>query len=49
MFCPDMHSVALFSFLGAIMAVGYCTILWVVFVAKGKVDATVYNPEEVVA
>ncbi|KAI3774249.1 hypothetical protein L1987_48796 [Smallanthus sonchifolius] len=48
LFCPNLHSAALVSFLGAIMAVGYCTILWVVFVAKGKVDGVVYDPSEAV-
>ncbi|KAK1415417.1 hypothetical protein QVD17_31198 [Tagetes erecta] len=48
LFCPNLHSVALMSFLGSIMAVGYCTMLWVVFVSKGKVDGVVYDPSEVV-
>ncbi|KAJ0837538.1 putative amino acid transporter, transmembrane domain-containing protein [Helianthus annuus] len=47
LFCTNLHSVSLVSFLGAIMAVGYCTILWIVFVAKGKVDgAAVYDSSE---
>nr|GFC42755.1 hypothetical protein [Tanacetum cinerariifolium] len=37
---------SLISFLGAIMVVGYCTILWIFFVAKGRVANTVYNPSE---
>ncbi|GJW16226.1 lysine histidine transporter-like 8 protein [Tanacetum coccineum] len=49
MLCPDMHSVSLISFLGAIMVVGYCTILWIFFVAKGRVADTVYNPSEAVS
>nr|GEW13466.1 lysine histidine transporter-like 8 [Tanacetum cinerariifolium] len=48
LFLPNLHSVALVSFLGAIMAVGYCTILWVVFVAKGRVDDVVYDPSDAV-
>ncbi|XP_076883490.1 lysine histidine transporter-like 7 [Bidens hawaiensis] len=48
LFCPNLHSVSLVSFLGAIMAVGYCTILWIMFVAKGKVDGVVYDPSEAV-
>ncbi|KAK9070849.1 hypothetical protein SSX86_009417 [Deinandra increscens subsp. villosa] len=48
LFCPNLHSVALVSFLGAIMAVGYCTMLWVVFLAKGKADGVVYDPSETV-
>nr|XP_043623083.1 lysine histidine transporter-like 8 [Erigeron canadensis] len=47
-FCPNLHSVALVSFLGAIMAIGYCTILWVFLVAKGRVDDTVYDPSKAV-
>ncbi|KAJ0444648.1 putative amino acid transporter, transmembrane domain-containing protein [Helianthus annuus] len=47
LFCTNLHSVSLVSFLGAIMAVGYCTILWIVFVAKGKVDgAAMYDSSE---
>ncbi|KAF5786213.1 putative amino acid transporter, transmembrane domain-containing protein [Helianthus annuus] len=49
LFCANLHSVALMSFLGATMAVGYCTILWIVFVAKGKVDGVVYDPSEAVS
>ncbi|KAI3718240.1 hypothetical protein L6452_19102 [Arctium lappa] len=51
LFLPNLHSVALVSFLGAIMAVGYCTILWIYFIAKGRVDdhSTVYDPSEAVA
>ncbi|KAJ9560762.1 hypothetical protein OSB04_005922 [Centaurea solstitialis] len=48
-FLPNLHSVSLVSFLGAIMAVGYCTILWVYFVAKGREDdEIVYDPSEAV-
>ncbi|XP_024988948.1 lysine histidine transporter-like 8 [Cynara cardunculus var. scolymus] len=49
LFLPNLHSVALVSFLGAIMAVGYCTILWVFFIAKGRDDHTVYDPSKAVA
>ena len=48
MFCRDLHSVALISVLGSIMAVGYCTTLWIFFVAKGRGDDTVYDPSKVV-
>nr|GEY55802.1 GDSL esterase/lipase At5g55050-like [Tanacetum cinerariifolium] len=44
-----LSGVSLISFLGAIMVVGYCTILWIFFVAKGRVANTVYNPSEVVS
>lgn len=30
------------------MVVGYCTILWIFLVARGRVDGTVYNPSKVV-
>ncbi|KAI3499270.1 hypothetical protein L1887_35065 [Cichorium endivia] len=49
LFCRDLHSVALVSFLGSLMAVGYCTTLWVLFVAKGRVNDAVYDPSKVVA
>lgn len=49
LFCPDLHSVALVSFIGGIMAIGYCTTLWVLFVAKGRADDTSYDPSKVVA
>ncbi|XP_023751275.1 lysine histidine transporter-like 8 [Lactuca sativa] len=49
LFCPNLHSVSLVSLFGAIMAVGYCTTLWVMMVAKGKVDGAVYDPSKVVA
>ncbi|XP_024989118.1 lysine histidine transporter-like 8 [Cynara cardunculus var. scolymus] len=45
---PSLHSLSLVSFLGAIMAVGYCTTLWVVFVANRRLDNTVYDPSEAV-
>ncbi|KAL8234371.1 hypothetical protein R6Q59_020471 [Mikania micrantha] len=48
LFCPNLNSVALVSLLGAIMAVGYCTILWIMFLAKGKIDNVVYDPSEAV-
>ncbi|KAL4585083.1 hypothetical protein LXL04_009697 [Taraxacum kok-saghyz] len=48
LFCPNLNSVSLVSFFGAIMAVGYCTTLWVMVVAKGKVDGTIYDPSKVV-
>lgn len=45
---PNLHSLALVSFIGAIMAIGYCTMLWVVFVANGRLDNTVYDASEAV-
>ncbi|XP_071691402.1 lysine histidine transporter-like 8 [Rutidosis leptorrhynchoides] len=49
LFCPNLHSVSLVSFLGAVMAVSYCTILWILFVAKGRADDVVYDPSEAVS
>ncbi|KAJ9560763.1 hypothetical protein OSB04_005923 [Centaurea solstitialis] len=47
-FIPNLHSLALVSFLGAITAIGYCTTLWVLFVANGRLDNNIYNPSEAV-
>ncbi|KAL4585084.1 hypothetical protein LXL04_009698 [Taraxacum kok-saghyz] len=47
MFCPNLHSVALVSVLGAIMAVGYSTILWVLFINKERVNDLVHDPSKV--
>ncbi|CAI9280220.1 unnamed protein product [Lactuca saligna] len=49
LFCPNLYSVALVSFIGGIMAIGYCTTLWVLFVANGRANDTVYDPSKVVA
>ncbi|KAH7850957.1 hypothetical protein Vadar_005189 [Vaccinium darrowii] len=42
LFCSNLNSVAGVSFIGAITAVGYCTLIWVVSVPKGKPDGTSY-------
>ncbi|GJS64672.1 lysine histidine transporter-like 8 protein [Tanacetum coccineum] len=39
---------AIVSFLGAIMGVGYCTIIWVDIIATGRVVETVYDPPHTV-
>nr|GEV64958.1 lysine histidine transporter-like 8 [Tanacetum cinerariifolium] len=39
---------AIVSFLGAIMGVGYCTIIWVDIIATGRVAETVYDPPHTV-
>ncbi|CAI9280219.1 unnamed protein product [Lactuca saligna] len=47
LFCPNLNSLAFVSFLGSIMAVGYCTILWLFFVAKRRVDGVTYDQSKV--
>lgn len=42
LFCPNLNSVAGVSFLGAITAVGYCTLIWVMSVSKGRPDGASY-------
>ncbi|XP_047312685.1 lysine histidine transporter-like 8 [Impatiens glandulifera] len=41
---PNLNSIAGVSLLGAITAVGYCTIIWVLSVSEGRVDNVSYNP-----
>lgn len=41
---PNLNSIAGVSLVGAITAVGYCTIIWVVSVAKGRLPGVSYNP-----
>lgn len=41
---PNLNSIAGVSLIGAITAVGYCTIIWVVSVAKGRLPMVSYNP-----
>ncbi|KAK3015176.1 hypothetical protein RJ639_005322, partial [Escallonia herrerae] len=41
---PNLNSIAGVSLIGAITAVGYCTIIWVVSVTKGRVPNVSYNP-----
>ncbi|KAJ4826916.1 hypothetical protein Tsubulata_006147 [Turnera subulata] len=41
---PNLNSIAGVSLIGAITAVGYCTIIWVVSVAKGRLPGVSYNP-----
>ncbi|XP_058213877.1 lysine histidine transporter-like 8 [Rhododendron vialii] len=42
LFCPNLNSVAGVSFIGAITAVGYCTLIWVLSVSKGRPDSVPY-------
>ncbi|XP_071691400.1 lysine histidine transporter-like 8 [Rutidosis leptorrhynchoides] len=46
--CPNMNSVSLVSFLGAIMAVGYCTVIWIFLVSKGRLVDTAHDPSKAV-
>lgn len=43
-FCPNLNSVAKVSILGAITAVGYCTLLWILSVVKDRPDGISYHP-----
>ncbi|KAJ0633116.1 putative amino acid transporter, transmembrane domain-containing protein [Helianthus annuus] len=40
---PNLNSIAGVSMVGAFTAVGYCTLIWVVSVAKGKVSNVSYD------
>lgn len=41
---PNLNSIAGVSLIGAITAVGYCTIIWVVSVTEGRMPGVSYNP-----
>lgn len=41
---PNLNSIAGVSLVGAITAVGYCTLIWVVSVDKGRLPHVSYNP-----
>lgn len=41
---PNLNSIAGVSLIGAITAVGYCTLIWVISVAKGRLPGVSYNP-----
>ncbi|XP_048335582.2 lysine histidine transporter-like 8 [Ziziphus jujuba] len=41
---PNLNSIAGISLVGAITAVGYCTIIWGVSVAEGRLPGVSYNP-----
>lgn len=41
---PNLNSIAGVSLVGAITAVGYCTIIWAVSVAKGRLPGVSYDP-----
>ena len=44
---PNMNSIAGVSLIGAITAVGYCTMIWGVSVAEGRLPAVSYDPVRV--
>lgn len=44
-FCPNLNSVAKVSIVGAITAVGYCTLLWILSVVKDRPDGISYHPQ----
>lgn len=41
---PNLNSIAGLSLVGAVTAVGYCTMMWVVSVAEGRLPGVSYNP-----
>uniref|UniRef100_A0A5B7BQV5 Amino acid transporter transmembrane domain-containing protein n=1 Tax=Davidia involucrata TaxID=16924 RepID=A0A5B7BQV5_DAVIN len=41
---PNLNSIAGVSLIGAITAVGYCTLLWAVSVAEGRLENVSYDP-----
>ncbi|KAK1360537.1 lysine histidine transporter-like 8 [Heracleum sosnowskyi] len=42
---PNLNSIAGISLIGAITAVGYCTMIWISSVAEGRIPGVSYNPE----
>ncbi|CAK9177898.1 unnamed protein product [Ilex paraguariensis] len=47
LFCPNLNSLAGISLIGAITAVSYCTIIWVLSISKNKPDGVSYEPSKV--
>lgn len=41
---PNLNSIAGVSLIGAITAIGYCTLIWVVSVVEGRTECVSYNP-----
>ena len=41
---PNLNSIAGVSLIGAITAVGYCTLIWVISVVKGRLPGVSYDP-----
>ncbi|XP_027356995.1 lysine histidine transporter-like 8 [Abrus precatorius] len=44
---PNLNSIAGVSLIGAITAVGYCALIWVVSVVQGRLDNVSYEPTKV--
>lgn len=44
-FFPNLHSVAKVSIVGAITAVGYCTLLWILSVVKDRPEGISRHPQ----
>lgn len=40
---PNLNSIAGVSLVGAITAIGYCTIMWIVSVTEGRLDGVSYD------
>lgn len=41
---PNLNSIAGISLIGAITAVSYCTLIWVISVSKGRLKGVSYEP-----
>uniref|UniRef100_A0A5B6ZQ55 Amino acid transporter transmembrane domain-containing protein n=1 Tax=Davidia involucrata TaxID=16924 RepID=A0A5B6ZQ55_DAVIN len=41
---PNLNSIAGLSLIGAITAIGYCTVIWVVSVTEGRLPGVSYDP-----
>lgn len=41
---PNLNSIAGVSLIGAITAVGYCTLIWAISVVKGRLPGVSYDP-----
>ncbi|CAN6722469.1 unnamed protein product [Malus baccata var. baccata] len=42
---PNLNSIAGVSLIGAITAIGFCTIMWLVAVTEGRLDGVSYDPK----
>ncbi|XP_022749214.1 lysine histidine transporter-like 7 [Durio zibethinus] len=40
---PNLNSIARVSLIGAIAAIGYCTLIWVLSISKGRLNAVSYS------
>lgn len=41
---PNLNSIAGVSLVGAVTAIGYCTMMWLVSVTEGRLDGVSYDP-----